>query len=125
MATIGRPPVLDEGKRREVCALVYAGLSRRAAAERVGCHVNTIRNTSRRVAEFAERLARVEADADVQRRRQRYEQSVRSWRVVVGSLLGAEHAASADADVCETILCGLAEALDRALAEAGADGQRT
>jgi hypothetical protein len=121
MATIGRPPLLDEGKRREVCALVYAGLSRRAAAKRVGCHVNTIRNTSRRDAEFAERLARVEADADVQRRRQRYEQSARSWRAAVGPLLGAAQAAMADVD--EMILCGLAEALGRALAAAGEDSK--
>ncbi|TWT38262.1 hypothetical protein KOR34_32310 [Posidoniimonas corsicana] len=40
---MSRPRVLDETKRREVCALLTAGMTLGSAAEYVGCSVKTIR----------------------------------------------------------------------------------
>jgi hypothetical protein len=65
MARKGRPPVLDEGKRREILAIVSVGCSRRTAARYVGCAVTTIHNTAERDAEFGRRLRRAEQGAEV------------------------------------------------------------
>ena len=53
MSQTGRPTVLDEVKRREICALYYAGISTRAIAKYVGCSPSTISNTAARDPEFA------------------------------------------------------------------------
>lgn len=64
--TIRRPRVLlDDGKQREVCAILAMGCSRRAAAEYVGCSVSTIRSTAQRDAAFQERLVRAETHQEV------------------------------------------------------------
>jgi hypothetical protein len=55
--------VLDEGKQREVCALISSGCSLLAAAQYVGCAPNTIRREANRDPEFGCRLreARLQA----------------------------------------------------------------
>jgi hypothetical protein len=53
-------PLLDEGKMREICAIMTVGGTQRMAADYVGCHAKTIRNTAKRDAEFAARLRRSE-----------------------------------------------------------------
>ncbi len=65
MAKTGRPPVLDEYKRREILAIVSVGCSRRTAARYVGCSVSTIQNTAERDAAFGQRLRRAEQSAEV------------------------------------------------------------
>ena len=45
---IGRPPVLDDAKRREICAILAMGGNRETAARYVGCHRTTIANTAER-----------------------------------------------------------------------------
>jgi len=65
MAKTGRPPVLDEYKRREILAIVSVGCSRRTAARYVGCSVSTIQNTAERDASFGLRLRRAEQSAEV------------------------------------------------------------
>lgn len=62
---VGRPPVLDEAKRREICAILAVGCSRRTAAFYVDCSVNTIRRTALRNAEFAAQLRRAESACEV------------------------------------------------------------
>ena len=61
----GRPPVLDDAKRREILAILTVGCSRRAAAKYVGCAPATIANTAARDPEFAEQLRQAESKAEV------------------------------------------------------------
>ncbi len=53
---LGRPRVLDEPKRRQVCTLVSVGFGLDGAARYVGCAPSTIRREARRNAEFREQL---------------------------------------------------------------------
>ena len=54
----GRPRVLDEVKRGEVCALISGGFSVRHAARYVGCSANTIQRELERNAEFQKAFRR-------------------------------------------------------------------
>ena len=65
MAKPGRPPVLDEGKQREIVAIISMGCSRRTAAQYVGCDRKTIQNTAERNEKFAEKLERAQSQAVV------------------------------------------------------------
>ncbi len=65
MAKRGRPPVLDEGKQREILAILSVGCSRRTAAHYVSCATSTIQNTAERDERFAARLDRAENQAVV------------------------------------------------------------
>jgi hypothetical protein len=56
MAEPGRPRVLDDGKLREIAALVSAGYSLAGAAEYVGCSIHTIRREIKRNKEFADKI---------------------------------------------------------------------
>jgi hypothetical protein len=56
MANPGRPRVLDEGKLREIVALMSAGYPLSGAAEYVGCSTKTIRREIKRNKEFAEKI---------------------------------------------------------------------
>ncbi|MEM8946563.1 MAG: hypothetical protein AAGD11_15430 [Planctomycetota bacterium] len=58
---VGRPRVLDETKRREICALISAGVSLRRAAEYVGCSYVTVYRERRRDDEFRNALGRAKA----------------------------------------------------------------
>ncbi len=59
----GRPRVLDDGKRREICALIAGGCGLREAAKYVHCSVNTIRREAERNVDFAEQLRHSESYA--------------------------------------------------------------
>ena len=63
MANKGRPRALDEGKQREVCALLAAGISRKQAAAYVGCTARTLQREGERDRQFAERMRRAEVTA--------------------------------------------------------------
>jgi hypothetical protein len=65
VAKPGRPPVLDEGKQREIVAILSMGCSRRTAAQYVGCDRKTIQNTAERNKKFAEKLERAQSQAVV------------------------------------------------------------
>lgn len=58
MSKMGRPRALDEGKRREICALLSAGASLQRAAQYVGCSPQTVRREAKRDREFRERMGR-------------------------------------------------------------------
>jgi len=60
-----RPCVLDDGKQREVCALVSAGCGIEVAARYVGCNPRTIRRAAMRDADFYERLRQAELAAQI------------------------------------------------------------
>ena len=65
MSKRGRPPVLNEARRREILAILTVGCSRRTAAWYVGCDPKTIRNTAERDPDWAEKLAKAESSAEV------------------------------------------------------------
>lgn len=65
MARRGRPPVLDEGKRREILAILSVGCSQTMAASYVGCSRSTIRREAQREPKFADRLRRAVCNAEV------------------------------------------------------------
>ena len=62
---MARPRVLDDTKKREICALVQAGMSLRKAARYVDCHVKTIRRERDDDAEFDQRMRRAEMAASL------------------------------------------------------------
>jgi len=57
--------VLDEGKQREIAAIISLGCSHTAAARYVGCAVSTILRTAQRDPVFAERLGRAKCNAEM------------------------------------------------------------
>jgi len=65
MVRRGRPPSLDEDKRRLVLAILAVGCSRRTAAKYVGCAHTTIQRTALRDPEFAKRLECAEGMAEL------------------------------------------------------------
>ena len=62
---MGRPKVLDDVKKREVCALVTAGMSLGKVARYVGCCRRTILNERDRDADFDQRMRRAELAAEL------------------------------------------------------------
>ena len=62
----GRPPVLDEAKRKRLIALLANGSSRRVAARYVGCAQSTITRTALRDPQFAAELAHAERSAEIE-----------------------------------------------------------
>jgi hypothetical protein len=65
MAEPGRPRKLDEGKLREIAALVSAGYSLAGTAEYVGCSIHTIRRELKRNKEFAEKVRKNQLYAEL------------------------------------------------------------
>jgi hypothetical protein len=57
--------VLDEFMMREICAILAVGCGRATAAQYVGCHPDTIRNTAQRDPQFAAELERAESKHEV------------------------------------------------------------
>jgi hypothetical protein len=57
--------VLDDGKRREIRAILSLGASQTTAARYVGCAVSTIRRTANRDPEFALQLRRAVSDNEL------------------------------------------------------------
>lgn len=57
--------VLDEGKQREICAILTMGGTRAVAATYVGCHPNTIRKTALRDEAFAQALEQAESGHEI------------------------------------------------------------
>ncbi len=57
-------PALDDGKKREILAILAVGCSRRTAARYVGCSHTTIQRTALRDPAFAAALTRAESGAE-------------------------------------------------------------
>ena len=80
MANVGRPRVLDDAKRREICALVSAGCGVETAASYVGCSPSTIRRESFRNDDFARQLRDAELASELNPLRAIREASRSNWR---------------------------------------------
>jgi hypothetical protein len=61
----GRPRTLDDGKLREICALIAGGCGLRDAACYVDCSVKTIRREARKNADFGQQLRHSETFAQL------------------------------------------------------------
>jgi hypothetical protein len=61
----GRPPVLDEVKRKEILAIFSVGCSQTTAARYVGCSPSTIRATAERDVKFAEQIGRAVSNSEL------------------------------------------------------------
>ena len=76
----GRHRILDEAKRREVCALVSTGCSLSSAARYVGCDRGTLRREAQRNEEFEAELQHAEAQAEYHPLRSVQLSSTNNWR---------------------------------------------
>src|SRR5437868_4570314 len=80
MAKPGPQPFLDDGKRREICAMLVAGASQTSAANYVGCVTSTITNTAKRDPEFARQIQRAKAECELNSLNKINAAGDRSWR---------------------------------------------
>jgi hypothetical protein len=78
----GRPPALDDEKRRQIIALLANGSSRRMAANYVGCAPNTIVRTMLRDPQFAAAVREAEQNTEIEalRRVRNAGRDHRYWR---------------------------------------------
>src|SRR3954453_13306013 len=76
----GRPAVLDDGKRREICALVAGGCGLREAAKYVRCSVATIKRECSRNSAFADQLRQSENYSQITPRRSMQHAAASDWR---------------------------------------------
>lgn len=76
--------VLDDVKRREICAVISVGCTRRVAAEYVGCSRNTILMTAKRDPEFAAQLLKADHTCEVHSLTllNKAGKDLRNWRVL-------------------------------------------
>jgi IS30 family transposase len=80
MSLAGRPRVLDETKRREICAMVSAGCGLDAAARYVSCSVSTIRREALRNGLFRQELRASELRAQLDPLRAMRQAASTHWR---------------------------------------------
>lgn len=84
----GRPPVLDDEKRKMILGVLAVGGSRSMAARYVGCAVETIARTARRDPRFGKiiRKAEVESDVHCLTSLSKAVEDSRQWRAATWSL---------------------------------------
>lgn len=84
----GRPPVLDEVKQGEICAILSVGGSRNTAASYVGCATTTIARTALRDESFLAKLTRAESQWEVHQLRniQQAGKQDKYWRAAAWAL---------------------------------------
>jgi len=118
MAKAGRPRVLDDIKRREVCALVSTGCGIGDAAQYVGCSPATIRREALRNIDFHEALRRAELGAKLKPLQTLQKAAATHWRAAAWLLerTSPDQFARCDAkslkhNEVEEIVCGLVEAI--------------
>src|SRR4051812_1397762 len=82
----GRPRVLDDGKRREICALIAGGCGLREAAQYVDCSITTIRREAERNPDFEQQLRHSEKHAQLNPLRAMQRAILTHWRAAAGFL---------------------------------------
>jgi hypothetical protein len=82
----GRRRVLDDAKRREICAYVAGGCNVREAARFVRCNINTVRREAERNPEFDEQLRRAQTYAQLSPLRAMQLASATHWRAAAWML---------------------------------------
>lgn len=85
---IVRPSILDDAKRRDVCALVAIGCTREVAAAYVGCSRRTIYDAARRDPAFAAQLLKADHTCEVHALSllNQVSKEPRNWRVLTWML---------------------------------------
>ena len=114
----GRRPVLDEIKKREICAILSVGCSRRTAANYVRCAVDTIRRTAERDSAFNEQLKQAESRHEILHLKNINEaaKSKQYWRAAAWALerkypqrYGQRHPATITVDQISHLMAQFAE----------------
>jgi len=84
----GRKPVLDDAKRREICAILAIGGTRRMAAHYVGCSVDTVGRTALRDPAFADQIRKAEVGSEILFLRNLRDacQDAKQWRAATWAL---------------------------------------
>ena len=82
----GRERILDEGKQREVCALLSAGCSLQAAAQYVACAPNTIRREAARNPDFGRRFREARLQAQLSPLQAMRKAAASHWRAAAWML---------------------------------------
>jgi len=80
MAEVGRPPILDEKKKGQVCGLLRSGLGLAEAAEFVGCCPRTIKNAADEDREFADQMRQAKIQCQYQALQNMEAAAKNSWR---------------------------------------------
>src|SRR5262245_5771312 len=80
MPQAGRPRVLDDAKRREICALISAGCGLETAARYVSCSLSTIRRETLRNDDFRQQLRAAEVQAQLNPLRAMQKAAATHWR---------------------------------------------
>ena len=80
MTSPGRPLLLDEFKKQQICAVIRAGAPLETAARYVGCHPRTIHRTTQADRDFARRLAKAFAGQEIEQVHALVAHSKKSWR---------------------------------------------
>jgi IS30 family transposase len=86
MSNPGRPRVLDDLKRRDICTLISAGCGMGEAARYVGCSVSTIRREILQNEEFKQRIRGSELCAQLESLRAMRKASATHWRAAAWML---------------------------------------
>jgi hypothetical protein len=76
----GRPRVLDDAKRREICALIAGGCGLREAAQYVDCSITTIRREAERNPDFEQQIRHSEKHAQLNPLRAMQRAILTHWR---------------------------------------------
>ena len=82
----GRPLILDELKKAQICAMLAAGGTREAAARYVGCCAKTIRNAAAADRRFSKQLERAQAQAELHALENMQARAQSSWRAAAWML---------------------------------------
>jgi hypothetical protein len=76
----GRPPILDETKRAQICAMLSLGCSMGTATRYVGVTVHAVRKAARRDPHFNEQLQKAVRAAEVSALRHLHNAAANNWR---------------------------------------------
>lgn len=95
---MARPKKLDDTKKREICALVTAGMRWRDVAAYVGCDEATIRRTRQSDVDFDQRVRRAEMGASLNPLEAMRRASALHWRAAAWMLERQERRDSAPQD---------------------------
>ena len=86
MSDPGRPRVLDDTKRRDICTLIAAGCGMTEAARYIGCSVNTIRREIARNDDFKQKVRASELASQLESLRAMRKAAATHWRAAAWML---------------------------------------
>jgi hypothetical protein len=86
MSTTGRPRVLDDLKRRDVCTLIAVGCGMTETARYVGCSVSTVRREMAQNPDFKQKVRGAALSAQIEPLRAMRQAAATHWRAAAWML---------------------------------------